>query len=398
MIRVLFVVDDPAELLSLRHSMTKLAQEWDLKFFGTVEEALASMSERPFDVVVADMSGRSLSGSELLALVQYQHPRVVRVLLAGDGEDAAVSRSAGVANRILRKPIEASGLRISIERVFDLEQRLNDPDLQAMIGEVGDLPRPSAAVTKLNDMLASDDASIDSIASVISDDINITTKLLQIVNSAYYGLRHHIADPREAVSYLGLNAVRDVVVANEMLRAFETVSPPVQALVDELHEHAIAVAHLARELTSSKAQASEAYVAGLLHDIGLLLIASRAPDKFLELHVQTMRSSLSLREVEMEVIGAHHCDLGALLLDMWGLPSEIVEAVACHYEADTMPSTGIDATHAVHIADVVVSSRAEGDSLRWKCEGELAEDYLREMGVADRIEPITQAEIETADV
>ncbi len=391
MIRVLFVVDDPASLLSLRHSMAKLAHEWDLKFFGVVEEALASMSERPFDVVVADMSGSSLTGSELLALVQYQHPRVVRVLLAGDGEDNAVSKSAGVAHRILRKPCDPVELRCAIERVFDLEQRLNDPDLQAMIGEVGELPRPSAAVTRLNDVLASEDASVDNIATIISDDINMTAKLLQIVNSAYYGLAHHITEPREAVAYLGLNAVRDVVVANEMLRAFESVSPPVQALVDELHEHAIAVAHLARELMTNRNRASEAYVAALLHDVGLLLIASCAPDRFLELHVQTMRSSLSLREVEMEVIGAHHSDLGALLLDMWGLPSEIVEAVACHYDADTVPSTGIDAVHAVHIADVVVGSRAEGDSLRWKCEGELDEDYLREMGVADRIEPVTYA-------
>lgn len=386
MISVLFVVDDPASLLGLRHSMAKQASEWDMRFFHTVEEALASMSERPFDVVVADMSGDSLSGAELLALVQYQHPRVVRVLLAGEGDENAVSRSAGVAHRILRKPCDATELRFAIERVFALEQRLSDPDLQAMVGEVGELPRPSDAVIRLNDAMASDDASIDAIAGVIADDINMTTKLLQVVNSAFFGLNHHITDVREATAYLGLNAVRDLVVANEMLRTFETVSPQVQALVDELHEHAIAVAHFARELMTNRQHASEAYVAGLLHDIGLLLLASKMPERFLELQVQTMRSNLPLREVELEVIGAHHSDLGALLLDMWGLPSEIVEAVACHHDAQSVASTGIDAMHAVHIADVVVSNRCEGDVLRWKCDGELDAEYLEEMGVAEKVE------------
>jgi HD-like signal output (HDOD) protein len=382
MIRTVFVVDDPAELLSLRHATAALRPDWDMKFFHSVEEALVSMADRPFDVVVTDMRG-DFGGSEFLALVQYQHPRVIRVLVAGESEDNTVARSAGVAHRILRRPCDPAELCCAIERVFDLEQRLSDPDLQSMLGEVGELPQPSASVVRLNDVLASDDVSIESVAAVVSDDINMTTKLLQVVNSAFYGLGHHITDAREAIAYLGVNSVRDLLVANEMMRGFENVPPPVQSVVDELHEHAVAVAHLARELVADRTKASEAYVAGLLHDVGLLLLASRLPEKFLEIRVQTMRSNLSLHEVECEILGATHADLGGHFLDLWGLPSEIVEAVACHHDAPEFETTEINATHAVHIADVIAGGRVDEATFSWKCSAELDEDYLKKFGLQD---------------
>lgn len=385
MIRVLFVVDDPASLIEMRHSLLPMRTEWDMKFFHTAEEAMVAMSETTFDVVVTDIGGDGIRGSELLALVQYQFPRVVRVLLAGEDEADAVAKSAGVAHRILPRPCETLALVAAVTRVVSLEQRLNDPDLQYIIGEVGELPRPSQTVVKLNDVVNGDDPTVEAVSNIIATDINMSAKVLQVVNSAFYGLSHHVVDIHEAVAYLGIDAVRDLVIADEMLREFQSVPAIAQSVVDDLHDHAVAVACTARELANDRQTASSAYIAALLHDVGLLLIASRMPEKLLELRVQAMHSSLPLREIEVEIFGAHHADLGAHLLDMWGLPQEIVEAVACHHEAPDIDSDEIDALHALHIADIMVAQREENDVASWRCASEADQDYLERMGVAEKV-------------
>lgn len=392
MIRVLFVVDDPASLLAMRHSLASMRSEWDMKFFHTAEEALICMNESSFDVVVTDLSGEGIRGAELLALVQYQFPRVIRVLLASEDEADSVAKSAGVAHRILRRPCESSAIVSTITRIVALENRLNDPDLQYIIGEVGELPRPSQAVLKLNDAVNSDDPSIDEVAEIVGSDINMAAKVLQLVNSAYFGLSHHVIDIHEAVAYLGLDSVRDLLVADAMLREFQNVPTIAQSVVDDLHDHAVAVACAAREIASTRKDAATAYVAALLHDVGLLLIASRMPEKLLELRVQAMHSSLPLREIEVEIFGAHHADLGAHLLDMWGLPTEIVEAVACHHEAPDIESDEIDALHALHIADVMVAQREEGEIASWRCSSEADSEYLEKMGVAERVREEARSE------
>ena len=365
MIRILFIEDNAVELSNMRRVLSVMRREWDMKFFTCAEDALLSMAERPFDVVVTDYDMPGMNGIELLSLCQYQYSRAVRVLLSDSVDADGVIRSAGVAHRMLRKPCDPGELLAAIQRAYELEQRLNDPDLQSMIGEVGSLPTPSRSVVLLNDLLSRDDTTLAEVAEVVSTDINLTAKLLQIVNSAYFSLQHQISDVREAVSYLGLDAVRNLCVAVELLKEFEQPSTLVQTMVDEIHEHSLAVAYLARQVMPDRISGSDAYVAALLHDVGLLVIAQQMPDKFIELKVQSMNTDLPLTEVEMEVIGGHHSDIGALLLDLWGLPTHIVEAVARHHDASDLPATNLDIVHAVFVADAIISGRLEASEDEW---------------------------------
>ncbi len=389
MIKILFVEDDAVVLANLRHALTSMKRDWDMRFASSAEEALMIMSERPFDVLVSDLTMPGITGMELLSLTQYLHPRIVRVLLSEAGEDVSVVRGARVAHRILRKPCSPEELSIAILRAFELEQKLNDSDLQEMINGVGELPSPPQIVLELNDLLGRPDSSINEISEIIGSDVAMTAKLLQVVNSAYFGLTHHIVEVREAVAYLGLDAVRSLTVAMELLNTLSTGSPLVQSAIDEIHEHSLTVAHIARELVVDRVKANEAFVSALLHDVGLLVVATQSPEKFLELRVQAMRSNLPLTEVELEVVGAHHADIGAYLLDLWGLPYEIVEAVARHHDAADVPTTGLDSVHALHIADVIVSGLLDQGDGAWEHEGELDPDYLERLGVNERVEALT---------
>jgi putative nucleotidyltransferase with HDIG domain len=386
MIRILFVEDDPVVMANLRRVLSTMKREWEMRFCTNGEEAVTTLMERTFDVIVTDLSMPGMNGMELLALTQYQHPRMIRVLVSDVDNSDHVVNGAGVAHRILRKPFDPAELSAAIDRCIELEQRLNDPDLQRMISEVGVLPSPSRTVVELNDLLGQEDATVDSIAAVVGSDMNMTAKLLQVVNSAYFSLSHHITDVREAVSYLGLDTVRNLTVAMELMRSFEVGPALVQSTIDELHERSLTVAHLARELMPDRASANDAFVAALLHDVGLLVVASQLPEKFIELRVQTMRGNLPMTEVEMSVIGAHHADIGAHLLDLWGLPYEIVEAVARHHDAADLPSSGLDVVHAVHIAEAIVNGHTDdGDDTEWEPGGELDADYLDQLGVAEKV-------------
>jgi putative nucleotidyltransferase with HDIG domain len=388
MIRIIFVEDNAIEMSNMRRSLSVMRREWDMKFFTSAEDALIAMAERPFDVVVTDYEMGGMNGLELLALSQYQYPRAVRVLLSDAVDADGVIRSAGVAHRMLRKPCDPAELLAAIQRAYELEQRLNDPDLQSMISEVGNLPMPSRTVLQLNDLLCREETTLLQVADVVASDINLTAKLLQVVNSAYFSLAHQITDVREAVAYLGLDAVRNLCVSIEMLKEFEQPPALVESIVDEIHDHSLAVAYLARQMMPDRISGSDAYVAALLHDVGKLVIAQKMPEQFLEMHVQTMRSNLPLTEVEMEVIGGHHSDIGALLLDLWGLPTHIVEAVARHHDASLLPTTGLDIVHAVFVADAIVSGRLEASEGGWDFAHIFDDEYLKALGLTEKVETL----------
>jgi HD-like signal output (HDOD) protein len=122
-----------------------------------------------------------------------------------------------------------------------------------------------------------------------------------------------------------------------------------------------------------------------LHDVGLLALVSHMPDRFAELQEASQKSALSIFELEVDVIGANHADLGAYLLNLWGLPYAVVEAVARHHDAMTLPQRKMDPTHAVCIAEAIVSSQYNGKLLREGVEAGLETAYLEELGVLERV-------------
>lgn len=384
--RIIFIEDNAVEMSNMRRSLSIMRREWDMKFCTSGEDALIAMSQKPFDVVVTDFAMPGMNGVELLSMVQYQYPKAVRVLLSDADDEDGVIRSANVAHRMLRKPCDPAALSAAIQRSFELEQRLNDPDLQEMISEIGALPMPSRSVMQINDLLAREETTLLQVAEVVSGDINLTAKLLQIVNSAYFSLSHEISDVREAVAYLGLDSVRNLCVAVEMMKSFDQPPALVESCVEEIHDHSLAVAYLARQMMPDRLSGADAYVAALLHDVGKLVIAQQLPEKFLEVRVTTMRSSLSTSEAEMEIVGATHSDIGALLLDLWGLPSHIVEAVARHHDASALPATDLDITHAVFVADAIVSGRLDEGEGGWDSSRVLDDEYLKSLGLAETVD------------
>ena len=386
MVQALLVGSESFDVNQLRDALRARSLDWDIREVASGEEALDMMEMRDYDVVACEAGLPGIGGAELLSIVRFQTPSMTRVLLAEMGDAEALARGAVEAHRTVLAPIETESLIDVLHRTHGLAQILGDPCLQDMLSGIGNLPRPSAIVLALNELMDSPNASAMLVARTIEQDPIISAKLLSVVNSAFYGLAHQITRVTEAVAYLGMDVVRNLCVATELMNVLQTPSPVTQRIVDSLSEHSHAVACVARELLPDRRSASNAYVAALLADIGLFVHALHQPDKLLELQVQIMRSNLSVTEVEMEIFGMHHAHLGAALLRMWGLPEPIVEAVARHHDANLLGGSTMDLTHSVFIAEHVVSQRHQTiDEIGWSHDYELEADYLDRFDQVDEL-------------
>lgn len=386
MVQALIVGGNSFDFVQLRETMFKMSMDWDVRQASSGEEALELLEIRDYDMIATEASLPGISGAELLSIVRFQTPSITRLLMAEMGDAQAFARGAVEAHRTVLCPMETETLVDVMTRTYGLTQILGDPDLQEMLGSVSNLPRPSSIVQSLNELMESPNASAMLVARTVEQDPVISAKLLSIVNSAFYGLGHQITKVTEAVAYLGMDVVRNLCVASEMMNMLQSTSPVTQRVVDSLSEHSHAVACVARELLPDRRSASNAYVAALLADIGLFVHALHQPDKLLELQVQIMRSNLPVNEVELEIFGVHHAHLGAALLRMWGLPESIVEAVARHHDAYLLGGSTMDLTHAVFIAEHVVSQQHQSiDEVGWSHDYELEADYLQRFEEVDQL-------------
>ena len=386
MTQVLVVEDDANVTSVLRSVLHENHLNWDVRFVSNGEDALELMEHRSFDVIVTQAQLHGITGAELLSIVRFQAPMATRILMADVNAADALAAGAVQAHRVLLNPVNPRVLAEVIDRTHMLQQNLQDPELQAMISGIDFLPRPTEAVRTLNELISRPGVSALQVARTIERDPSMTAKLLSVINSAYYGLSHQVVEVSEAVAYLGLDVVRNLCISNELMRSLEGESTYTQSAVTAINEHSLTVAHVARELLSDRRAASNAYIAALLCDVGLLVLANDQPEKLLALQVHLMRSNLPITEVEMEVFGVHHAHLGAAILELWGLPENIIEAVSSHHDAHLLPGSCLDIAHAVHIAECLVSSRQEDDEEMEYNHGEVLEgDYLERLGAGEAI-------------
>jgi putative nucleotidyltransferase with HDIG domain len=198
---------------------------------------------------------------------------------------------------------------------------------------------------------------MDRIGQIVEQDVALTAKLLQLVNSAFFGLARDVTSVKTAVSCLGLTIVHDLVLTVEVFRSFKANEFVSEEYLEEFHRHAQLAARIAAGI-AQKSQASPGIVlAALLHDVGKLVIAERTPAHFARAIAQAHEERKPLFEIEERLIHLSHAEVGAYLLSLWGLPSAIVEAVAHHHHPRRVPVNGLDMVLLVFVTNLLVHER-----------------------------------------
>ncbi|MEO6600994.1 MAG: response regulator, partial [Polyangiaceae bacterium] len=337
------------------------------------QAALELLSRAHYDVLVSDLRMPGMDGVALLERVCELHPAVVRIVLSGQADEGSGLRIARVAHQFLAKPCHAPTLRRVVEKTGNLLQVLGDPKLRAMIGGVNRLPTSVRIFQELCKLLESDDASIDSVVGLVRQDPAMATKLLQFVNSSFFGLAREITDLKLAVVRLGMKTVRSLVLAIGVFDAGAKVVLPGGLSVEAFQRRAFATASIAGGLVAEAKDADLAFMAGLICDVGELVLARTEPERLAQVWADADARGLPRSEVERETWGASHAEVGACLLGLWGLPFRVVEAVAHHHTPKQAGPEGGGLSTVVWIAACVASDLAP-DPISVAASG--AEDLL----------------------
>jgi putative nucleotidyltransferase with HDIG domain len=244
--------------------------------------------------------------------------------------------------------------------------------LDSLVRQIGSLPTLPTVLQKVIELVNNPKTSAIQLARTILDDQALTGRLLRLVNSPFYGFPRRISTVTEAVTILGFHAVRNLLVTAsvvDLLQGEETAefSPT------RLWEHSIATAVgaglLARICRSEDRE--EAFVAGLLHDVGKLVIYQVYPAELIRALTAARRDDVPLPVAEQRVLGFAHDQVGRLLTEHWKLPIRLSEAIACHHRPDLAQTARKEAA-VVHVADVFSRAMVLGsggdDSVSPVCE------------------------------
>lgn len=376
--RVLFVDDEQHVLDGLRDSLRRQRREWTMVFALGGRAALHELDAGPFDVVVTDMRMPDIDGAALLAHVRERHPASVRIMLSGQTELEAALRAVPVAHQFLSKPCDRERLRAAIERACLSQALLMDESVRRAAGGAEALPSAPTLYTRLVEASRDPDASMAHVGALVESDVAMCAKVLQLVNSSFFGLGRRIAGAREAVTYLGMAPLRALVLSTGAFQAF-AAGRACGFSLDALEAHSTLVARTSAALLTDRQAAGEAFTAGMLHDVGKLVLASHRPAELAGLLAEAERTDRPLHVVERERGGVTHAEIGGYLLTVWGLPYTIVEAVTHHHAPARLEDSTFGVRAAVHIADALVGEASGGPAV-------LDEDYVARLGVADRLD------------
>jgi HD-like signal output (HDOD) protein/CheY-like chemotaxis protein len=399
--RVLFVDDEPKLLEGLQRMLRPQRKQWEMAFANSGPEALAMIAESPFDVIVTDMRMPGMDGAELLQRVRDASPSAIRIVLSGYFQKEAALRTVPVAHQVLAKPCDPEQLRQAIEQACNLSAMLPDQAILQAVCAVGKLPSLPSTSAALMQAIQNPDTPLEEIVGIVEQDVGITAKVLQLVNSAFFGLRLEIASVPKAVRYLGLDTLKQLVLSAEIFRAFRPTRSIRGFSLERFENHAQLAARIAARLPAAKGVGPAAVVAAMLHDVGQLILAARLQEQF-ELALETsLKEARPLHIVEEELIGASHAEIGAYLLSLWGMPKQVVDAVRWHHRPlfGGDPTPGLDVLAITHIADGLASEQSDGGeggaTHGFDC---LNFEYVTSLGASDDIPNWRALARETANV
>ncbi len=381
---VLFVDDDPRVLQGLRRMLHAERHHWDLQFAASGREALACLERNLFDALVTDLRMPDMDGVELLTVAMAHHPNVARIVLSGEIDPSAGFKTVRCAHQFIAKPCDAETLKTAISRAFALRRLIGNHRMKALLSRLETLPSQPALYTEVMTVIQSPNSSCRKVAELIARDAGMTAKILQLVNSAFFGLAHRIGDAQEAVALIGTDTIKALVLGAQVFSQFD--SKRIKALgLDTLWHHCLAASQCARTISAveklPRSLQAEAFTAGILHDVGKLVLAQNFPEAYAEILQRAQLRDRTVPDLETERFGASHAELGAYLMGLWGLDEAIIDSIAGHHGLSLTMAAG-PVTAVVYAANAMAHLLSDGSPEA--CTRSVDPAVLARLNIADR--------------
>jgi HD-like signal output (HDOD) protein len=351
---ILFVDDERDLLDSLRARLYKHRHDWNMKFVESGDEAIAALEQQHVDLIVSDVRMPGMDGGQLLAVVKQRWPTVVRIIVSGYSDPVQAVRLTSLAHQYIAKPCDGRQLENIIERCFNLQDLLAQEPLRKVVGSIGKLPAMPKTYGRLQTALSQPTVTAAEIGDIVNADAAIASKVLQITNSAFFRLRKPMVRIKDAVTYLGFATIRNLVLSAEIFSQWNSSGDLPNVDPEHLQNHSQLAAAACKSLAGGRASPDDAWLAGLLHDIGYWILVQECPNELRQALQLSQAENRPLFECERLTTGSTHAEIGAYLLGLWGLPYSIVEAVALHHTPAAVTPHGYDLLGALAVSHALL--------------------------------------------
>jgi putative nucleotidyltransferase with HDIG domain len=383
---ILLVDEDQLVLKSLKRSLRKLSAQWQIHYADNASKALDILSSVPVDVMIAEVHLAGDDGRVLFEEARRVRPQAARIVLTGYTDPNVIFQFVGLAHQLLSKPWDEQTLIETIQRSFLIRGLLTNERMKAVLNQIHTLPSIPAIYLELVEKLKSENASLPEITASVVKDPGMTVKILQIVNSPFYGLPMKVVEPGKAVGLLGIDFLKGIVLAKELFGGFKQSSCKFLSL-DGLWAHSVNTSSIIKQIARMEAVenglADISAIAGLLHDVGKMILAIHFPSEAQSIHNLARTKGLPSWKAELKVLGTSHAEVGAYLLGLWGMPISLLTAVLCHHQPVFQGGDGISPQVLLHVANAIVNAQDTGD-----CRGHmdlLDYDYFQRNNLSDHL-------------
>lgn len=377
----LTLVEDELLQRQLYDLFSEAGEDWVWEKAATVACARQLLEQRKFSLVIAQAQIQDQPVVELLNEVHDRHPDMLRYFYGTPPPKEDLSRLQGMKPAVIAAKIRPEMIIGQFERELTVESWLSNKQTRGLVAQFRHLPSLPTIYNQVVAELESPTGSFDDVARLIGQDPLMTAKILQLVNSAIFALSTPVTKAEDAVLILGAERTKALLLAVPVFTRFDASSCPGLA-PERLWQHSMEVATFARAIALKQqaptAMADAAFTAGLLHDVGKLLLAANLPDKYIELHRNDAKGGLADRHAEQLLLGTTHAETAACLLGMWGLPLPVLEAVAHHHHPSRCEHDEFAPLTAVHAANTFFYEKR----LAFDCP--LDTDYLKRTNLLDQ--------------
>lgn len=374
---ILFVDDEPNILNGIRHALYNKNKNWGMHFAESGEEALDIIRKNKIDVIVTDMRMPQMDGAKLLQRVKMESPETIRIILSGQSDLAMVMRIVNIAHQFLAKPCNAKHLEEIITRSCKLQDILKHADLRNVVGIIENLPTQPKSHQELTQALSDPNVTSEQIASIIEKDIAMSAKILQLSNSAFFGLPHKTTNILRAVNYVGFETLKNLTLGIGVFDSFESNHKMDEKFLAELQENSIMCAHLAKRIMEDPEKGKDAFLAGILHNIGKLVLMSYFTDRYQKVLKQASETKHEVHFIEKNTFGVTNAEIGGFLLGIWGIPYPIVEAVTFQYNPMLVQVNELGIIDALYIASRLIKDPQNAHYIN--------KEYLKQRGVESKL-------------
>ncbi len=358
------VDDDPTVLEAVLLLLESIDPAWHVEGFTSATAALAAVKAQAPALVLSDQHMPEMSGSKLLEEVRVAAPGAVRIVMSGYVDVNALSAVVS-AHQYIAKPFDLLQITELVQRTFSARQRMVNLGLQEMVTSLRSLPSLPHVYYSLLKELGDEQGSVDAITQLVAQDAGLSSKLLQVANSPLFGHGSLVSSPFEAVMCLGTEMVKAVVVSQEPFRHYGQL-PCKDIDLPRLWNHCWQVATTIQRICLKQrlpqASVDEAFLAGILHETGKLVLIDNFPGQFRAACQAAREAKAPLTPFLIEQFRAAPSQLAAYLIELWGLPQTVVHAVASQDQPENDPGQEFSLATALYIADQVATRKCPPDS------------------------------------